>query len=97
MESPEETGQGEKGNTRGGSRAGQTALAENGAEGGKGKDNRERIIVVVRKPCQENDPADAHPSAHQSVLESSNPRMDWECASGCTWSTARDTARLSDS
>ena len=53
---------------------------------------RERIIVVVRSPCQENYPADAHPSAHKSVLESANPRMDSECASGCTWSTARATA-----
>ena len=47
-------------------------------------------------PCQENYPADAHPSAHKSVLESANPRMDSECASGCTWSTARATARLRD-
>ena len=36
--------------------------------------------------------ADAHPSALKSVLESANPRMDSECASGCTWSTARATA-----
>ena len=43
-------------------------------------------------PCQEHDPADAHPSAHKSVLESANPRMDSECASGCPWSTARATA-----
>ena len=41
------------------------------AEGGKGKDKR--IIVVVRSPCQENDPADAHTGAHKSVLESANP------------------------
>ena len=32
------------------------------------------------------------PGAHKSVLESANPRMDSECASGCTWSTARATA-----
>ena len=43
------------------------------AEGGEGKNKRERIIVVVRSPCQENDAADAHPSAHKSVLESANP------------------------
>ena len=36
-------------------------------------------------------PADAHPSAHKSVLESANPRMD-SGASGCPWSTARATA-----
>ena len=59
-------------------------------------EKRERIIVVVRSPCQENYPADAHPSAHKSVLESAHPRMDSECASGCTWSTARATARLRD-
>ena len=58
---------------------------------------KERIIVVVRSPCQENYPADAHPCAHKSVLESANPRMDSGCASGCTWSTARATARLRDS
>ena len=67
------------------------------AEGGKGKDKRERSIVVVRSLRQENDPADAHPSAHKSVLESANPRMDSECASGCTWSTAQATAPLWDS
>ena len=43
------------------------------AEGGKGKDKRERIIVVVRSTCQENDPGDAHTSTHKSVLESANP------------------------
>ena len=37
------------------------------------------------------------PSAHKSVLESANPRMDSECASGCPWSMARATARLRDS
>ena len=30
-------------------------------------------IVVVRSPCQENYPADAHPSAHKAVLGSANP------------------------
>ena len=43
------------------------------AQGGEGKGKRERIIVVVRSPRQENDPADAHPSVHKSVLESANP------------------------
>ena len=37
-------------------------------------------------------PADAHTSAHKSVLEPANPRMDLECASGCPWSTARATS-----
>ena len=32
-----------------------------------------RIIVVVRSPCQENYPADAHPRTHKSVLEPANP------------------------
>ena len=58
----------------------------------KGKES----FVVVRSRCQETDPADAHPSAHKSVLELANPRMDSECASGCTWSTARATALLRD-
>ena len=61
------------------------------AEGEHGKEKR-----VVRSPCQENYLADAHPSAHKSVLESANPRMDSECASGCPWSRARATARLRD-
>ena len=39
----------------------------------KGNDKRERIIMVVRSPCQEIDPADAHTSAHTSVLKSANP------------------------
>ena len=45
---------------------------------------------------QENYPAEAHPSAHKSVLESVNPRTDSGCACGCPWSTARATARLWD-
>ena len=39
----------------------------------KERKKREGIIVVVRSPCQENYPADAHPSVHKSVLESANP------------------------
>ena len=35
-------------------------------------------VVVVRSPCQENDPADAHPSALKSVLESAK-------LGGCIW------------
>ena len=31
------------------------------------------FVVVVRSPCQENYPADAHTSAHKSVLESLSP------------------------
>ena len=66
----------------------------NVTQGGWGGRPPPPLYVVVRSPCQENDPADAPPSAHQSVLESVNPRMDSECASGCIWST---TARLRDS
>jgi hypothetical protein len=47
------------------------------AEGGKGNDQRERIIVVVRTPCQENYPEDAHTGAHKSVLGSANPAWTW--------------------
>ena len=47
------------------------------AEGGKGKDKRERIIVGGRSPCQDNYPADVHPGAHKSVLESANPVWTW--------------------
>ena len=34
----------------------------------KGKES-----LSVLEACQENSPADAHPSAHKSVLESANP------------------------
>ena len=43
-------------------------------------------------PDSHTPPPCAHTSAHKSVLESANPRMDSEGASGCTWSTARATA-----
>ena len=98
-EGGEETGQGERDEPRrvtgqGRPRSPNTVQS---AEGEQEKEKRERIIVVVRSPCQENHPADAHPSALKSVLESANPRMDSECASGCAWSTAQATARLQDS
>ena len=99
MESPEEPGRGERetqGEVTGQGRPRSPKMVQS-AEGGKGKDTRGRVIVVVRSPCEEYDPADAHTSAHKSVLESANPRMDSGCASGCTWSTARATARLWDS
>ena len=97
-EGREETGQGERDEQRGitGQGRPRSPKTVQSAEGGEGKDKRERIVVVVRSPCQENYPADAHPSAHKSGLESANPRMDSECASGCTWSTAWATARLWD-
>ena len=74
-EGGEETGQGERDESRrvtgqGRPRSPQTVQS---AEGEEGKEKRERIIVVVRSPCQENYPADAHPSVHKSVLESANP------------------------
>ena len=31
----------------------------------QGKEKRQRVIVVVRSPCQEHDPADAHPQRAQ--------------------------------
>ena len=74
-EGGEETGHGERDEQRrvtgqGRPRSPQTVQS---AEGEEGKEKRERIILVVRSPCQENHPADAHPSAHKSVLESVNP------------------------
>ena len=83
-EGGEETGQGERdeqGEMTGQGRPRSSKTVQS-AEGGEGKEKRERIIVVVTSPCQERDPADAHPSVHKSVLESANPRMDSECASG---------------
>ena len=35
------------------------------------------------------------PGAHKSVLESANPHMDSECASGCPWSTAQGNSPVS--
>ena len=54
---------------------GNTRGAEMGAERRRRqrKGQRERIIVVVRSPCQENYPADAHTGAHKSVLELATP------------------------
>ena len=74
-EGGEETGQGERDEPRrvlgqGGPRSPKTVRS---AEGEQGNEKQERIIVVVRSPCQENYPADAHPSALKSVLESVNP------------------------
>ena len=75
MESPEENGQGKRetqGEVTGQGRRRSPKMVQN-AEGGKGKEKRERIIVVVRSPCGENYPADAHTGARKSVLESVNP------------------------
>ena len=96
-EGGEETGHGERDEQRrvtgqGRPRSPQTVQS---AEGEEGKEKRERIILVVRSPCQENHPADAHPSALSAGV--GKPSMDFECASGCTWSTAQATARLRDS
>ena len=74
-ESPEEAGQGERetqGEVTGQGRPRSQKMVQS-VEGGKRRDERERIIVVVRSPCQENYPADAHTSAHKSVLESAKP------------------------
>ena len=60
----------EKGTNQGRPRSPKTVQS---AEGEQGKEKRERIIVVVGSPCQENYPADAHPSALKAVLESANP------------------------
>ena len=79
MESPEELGWGGRGkqwDVTGQGKPRSPKMVQS-AEGGKGKDKRERIIVVVRSPCQKNYPADAHTSAHKSVLELSNPAWTW--------------------
>ena len=79
MESPEETGQGERETQEETTGQGRLRLPKmvQSTGGGKGQDKRERIIVVVRSPCQENYPADAHTSAHKSVLELANPAWTW--------------------
>ena len=79
MESPEETGQGERetqGEVTWQGRPCSPKMVQS-AEGSKGKDKRERIIVVVTSPCQENYPADAHTSVHKSVLELANLAWTW--------------------
>ena len=68
MESPEETGQVERetqGAVTGQGRPRSPKMVQS-AEEGKGKVKRERIVVVVRSPCQEN-PAGAHTGAHKSA------------------------------
>ena len=78
-EGPEETGHGERdeqGEVTGQGRPRWPKTVQS-AEGGEGKDKRERSIVVVRSPCQDNDPAHAHHSAHKPVLESANPAWTW--------------------
>ena len=61
---------------RGGEAGGLGATSATQGTGGEksqcGKERWGRILVVVRSPCQENYPADAHPSAHKSELESAN-------------------------
>ena len=55
-EGPEETRHGERdeqGEITGQGRPRSLKMVQS-AEGGEGKDTRERIIVVVRSPCQEN-------------------------------------------
>ena len=58
----------------------------------KGKNH----LWLLEGPVRKMIPQMHTPSAHKSVLESANPRTDSEGASGCTWSTARATARLRD-
>ena len=73
---PEETGQGERetqGKVTGHGRPHSPKMMQS-AEGGTGKDKEERIIVVVRSPCHENGPADAHTGAHKSVLSRHTPQ-----------------------
>ena len=73
MEDPEETGHGKRGTQgevtgKGRPRSPKTVQSQREA-----KDKRKRFIVVVRSPCQEDDPTDAHTSANKSVLELANP------------------------
>ena len=73
-EGGEETGQGERDEPRrvtGQGRPRSPKTVQSAEE--QVKEKREGIIVAVRSPCQENYPADAHPSALKSVLESANP------------------------
>ena len=56
------------------------------AEGGRGKDKKGKESLL-EAPVRNT-------GAHKSALESANPRVDSECAAGCTWSTARAAALL---
>ena len=60
-EGGEGTGQGERDEQREVTAQGRPRSPKtvHSAEGGEGKDKRERITVVVRSPCQGNGPADA--------------------------------------
>ena len=74
-EGGEETGQGERDEPRRATGQGRPRSPKTvqSAQGEQGKEKQERSLVVVRSPCQENYPADAHPNALKSVLESANP------------------------
>ena len=78
-EGGEETGQGERDKPRRVTRQGRPRSPKTvqSAKGEQGREKRERIIVVVRSPCQDNYPTDRHPSAPKSVLESANPAWTW--------------------
>ena len=56
---------------------------------GEGKDKRERAIVVVRSPFEVKRSCRCTHRRAQFSTGVGKPRMDLECASGCTWSTAR--------
>ena len=90
---------GGKGRTKEGNRTGQTALAENGAEHRrrtrKGKTGKNHC--GCSKPLSGKLSCRCTPQRAQVSAGVGKPSMDSECASGCTWSTARATARLRDS
>ena len=87
---------GGKGRTKEGNRTGQTALAENGAE----RRRRRRKGKMGKNHCGCQKPLSGKlscrctPQCAQVSAGVGKPSMDSECASGCTWSTARATACL---
>ena len=90
---------GGKGRTKGGDRTGQIALAENGAERRRRrrKGNKGRNHCGCKKPLSGKLSCRCTPQRAQVSAGVGKPSMDSECASECTWSTARATARLRDS
>ena len=54
--------------------------------------DRQRAAASPPLPPRSPPPPPPHPSALKSVLESANPHVDSEGASGCPWSPARATA-----
>ena len=74
-EGPEETGHGERDEQEEITRQGRPRSPKTvqSTEGEKERTKGKESLWLLEAPVRKNYPADAHPSAHESVLESANP------------------------